>query len=124
MNSTEQGRGSEPCFVRQPVAYREDTFPSDVAVVSEQVTSFKGKLGQWSYSSRPIFMDRFFPVIPISAAEDKILLRRMQNDKKNEHGEILCTLLDTVGFYMVNVALSPEEVKEAFQHYREEYGLV
>ena len=59
VNPTEQGRGSEPCFVRQPVAYREDTFPSDVAVVSEQVTSFKGKLGQWSYSSLPIFMDRF-----------------------------------------------------------------
>ena len=61
VNTTEQGSGSNVCVVRKPVAHREDIFPSDVSSVSEQVSSFKGKLGQWSYSSRSIFMDRFFP---------------------------------------------------------------
>lgn len=93
-------------------------------IMEAWISMKRGLIFPKEYRDIKNFMDRFFPVIPISAQEDKILLRRMQNDKKNEHGEILCTLLDTVGFYMVNVALSPEEVKEAFQHYREEYGLL
>ena len=54
-------QGSVSGVLRKPVSFREDVFPSDVSVVSAQVDSFKGKLGQWSYSARPIFMDRFFP---------------------------------------------------------------
>lgn len=70
------------------------------------------------------FIDSLYPHIPIHLSDDETLLARMQNDKKNEHGNILCTLLDGIGFYMVNVSLSREEVLDAFQHYREEYGLV
>ena len=48
---TEQGRVSKShCQVRAS-AYSDDVFPSVV----------QGKIGQWSYSSRPIFLDRFFP---------------------------------------------------------------
>ena len=43
---TKQGRVSESCVLRKPVGYLEDVIPSDVSVVSDQVNSFKGKLGQ------------------------------------------------------------------------------
>ena len=40
---------------------REDRYPLDNVQVTEQLNSFKGSIDQWSYSARPIFMDRFFP---------------------------------------------------------------
>ena len=68
-------------------------------------------------------IDRFYPEIPIHSADNESLLSRMGNDKKNEHGATLCTLLDGIGLFMVNAALSREEILDTFQHYREEYGL-
>ena len=42
-------------------AYSDDVFPSERSFNPDEVCSVNGKLGQWSYSARPIFLDRFFP---------------------------------------------------------------
>lgn len=108
---------------------RENRFLHGEAIaagmIMEAYVSMKhGLIFPKDYRDIKNFLDRFFPEIPIHSSDDEALLSRMQNDKKNEHGNILCTLLDGIGFYMVNVSLSREEVLDAFQHYREEYGLV
>lgn len=108
---------------------RENRFLHGEAIaagmIMEAYVSMKhGLIFPKDYRDIKNFMDRFFPEIPIHTSDDEALLARMQNDKKNEHGKTLCTLLDGIGFYMVNVSLSREEVLDAFQHYREEYGLV
>ncbi len=83
----------------------------------------KGLIYPKDYREIKNFLDRFFPEIPIHRRDDQMLLKRMQNDKKNEHGEVLCTLLDGIGFFMVNASLTTDEIIDSFLHYRTEYGL-
>ena len=53
---TEQGRVSKSQV--KSSAYCDDVFPSEKTSIADVV---QGKIGQWSYSARPIFLDRFFP---------------------------------------------------------------
>ena len=55
---TEQGSVSKSHSQVKSSAYCDDVFPSQKTFIADVV---QGKIGQWSYSARPIFLDRFFP---------------------------------------------------------------
>lgn len=66
---------------------------------------------------------RLYPVIPLKEKDEDALLARMSNDKKNEGGDVMCTLLDGLGRYQVNVPIPEQDARKAFAFYRSTYGL-
>lgn len=93
-------------------------------MILEAYLSWKhGSLAELAYLEIRGLLERIFPVVPIAEADLSILIDHMVQDKKNEGGIILATLLRGIGNFRVNVPLSVEQAKQAFHHYRQVYGL-
>lgn len=117
------GHAIESEWLERPEPFTHGEAIAAGMILESFVSMQRGLLFPKDYREIKAFIDQFYPVVPLLRSDSEAIAGRMFNDKKNEHGEVLCTLLDGIGWYMVNAALSREDIYSALQHYREEYGL-
>ena len=60
---------------------------------------------------------RLYPPISLSEKSNQAIATAALQDKKNEGGRILCTLLDGIGGFHINVPISYEEIMGGLAHY-------
>lgn len=54
---------------------------------------------------------------PLEPALFEAIYQRMINDKKNQDGQILCTLLKGMGTFLINISIERQEVFDALHYY-------
>jgi len=67
------------------------------------------------YQQLATFIDTHYPQVSFSPNDIKAITKLCTQDKKNEGGKILCTLLGKIGHALVNEEVSGEEIEEAIQ---------
>lgn len=82
------------------------------AFISKQ----KGLLASESFFEIEHFLTLHFELIELDESYFEQLFSILLNDKKNENGKILMTLLEGIGKSKINVETSLDEVKEAFNY--------
>jgi len=83
------------------------------AFISEQ----RGLLSPAERHEIDAVLQRIFGHRALPEAAFPDLLQLTRQDKKNQGGEILCTLLDGIGAFRINQALTPAEIEASFHHY-------
>ncbi|RFZ94790.1 3-dehydroquinate synthase [Mucilaginibacter conchicola] len=61
--------------------------------------------------------DKLYPRYTLNEAMFPALLEIMQNDKKNENGNINCTLLTRIGQYSIDNVCTPDEICDSLRYY-------
>ena len=64
-----------------------------------------------------------YPDFPFTCDDYDELLDLMRHDKKSRDGEITCTLLNTIGNYLVDQAITPGDMTAALDILRDHLGL-
>ncbi|RMG20209.1 MAG: 3-dehydroquinate synthase [Bacteroidetes bacterium] len=89
-----------------------------IGMVTEAHIAFRRKLLSASELAEiHQFIARFYPKFTIPTQDFDAIFARMANDKKNMLGQILCTLLKGIGTFLINIAISKEEVFAALNYY-------
>ncbi|WP_432712848.1 3-dehydroquinate synthase [Pedobacter sp.] len=63
-----------------------------------------------------------YPAYTIEPASFDALLKLMQSDKKNEHGQILFSLLERIGHCEYNCKVTEKDILESLNYYNESYN--
>jgi 3-dehydroquinate synthase len=89
-----------------------------IGMILEAYLSHKvcGLSGQAMVEIRETFMHHF-PRVNITASETKEILELLVYDKKNTHGQINYVLLNSIGNPVIDQAVPPEIVRQAFTYY-------
>jgi 3-dehydroquinate synthase len=61
--------------------------------------------------------DKLYPRYPLNEAMLPGLIEIMKNDKKNENGNINCTLLTRIGQYSIDNVCTPTEICNGLRYY-------
>lgn len=78
----------------------------------------RGLLTRQELAEVHAYLTRVYPPVNLAGDDLAHLAHLARNDKKNEGGRILCTLLDGIGGVAVNQAITPEEVVGGLRYYQ------
>lgn len=78
----------------------------------------RGLLDQDALEQIGTYLLRIFPAVVLPEAEIPAVAALARQDKKNQHGRILCTLMNGIGDFKTDMEISVEEIASAFQYYR------
>lgn len=81
----------------------------------------RGLMEESLFESIHRHITHLFSPIPIHSTEITEIAQYAYQDKKNEGGKILCTLVPEAGRFMINQEISIEEIQASLNYYR---GLV
>jgi len=91
-----------------------------IGMIGECYISWKrGMLNKDELDEITAYIHHYYASVDISETDYDEIYLRMKQDKKNQTGKILCTLLKGIGAFEINVEISPEEVVEAMEYYRD-----
>lgn len=66
------------------------------------------------------FFLKFYPKPKISPAVYPTIIDFAKNDKKNQDGNILCTLLNGIGDFRVNISIDHSQITKSLDYYNEQ----
>lgn len=88
-------------------------------MICESHLSFqRGLLSQQACDEVSRYILDIYDHTPVDLADELEIFARMKNDKKNQDGKILCSLLKGIGAAAVNQAITWEETQAALAYYR------
>jgi 3-dehydroquinate synthase len=76
-----------------------------------------GLISKQEYEEIVAFFGKYYAKVSLPEAIYPDLFDRMKNDKKNEAGHILCTLLDGIGQAKVNQQITQPQAEAALRAY-------
>ncbi len=90
-----------------------------IGMIAESYISYKKEnLALADLESISEYLLRFFPKVALEKGFYDSIYRRMLQDKKNEHGGIMTTLIPEIGSFQVNVAIQKPIIMEALDYYK------
>ncbi len=89
-----------------------------IGMVGESYISWKkNMLNKDDLNEISAYIFQYFSGVDISERDYDEIYLRMKQDKKNQTGKILCTLLKGIGAFEIDVEITQEEVLEALEYY-------
>lgn len=84
----------------------------------ESIISFQfGKISEEELQQIIVLLKRHYTLLPVQKHDQATIVNLIYQDKKNENGQVLMTLLEGIGNYSVNNSVNNKSIAEAFQHY-------
>lgn len=110
------GHGIESVFMEQEHITHGEAVAAGM-VCEAFLSHGKNSLAATELESIARVIRGLYPRIAISSAQITAIADATLQDKKNEAGTILCTLLDGIGGYRINVPISRSDVTDALNYY-------
>ena len=88
-------------------------------ICESKISQESGLLSEQELSAITQLFLRLYPRIQAEQAPTDAIYARTINDKKNESGQVLCTLLNGIGQFVVNQAISQSQIAHAMEYYFE-----
>ncbi len=90
-----------------------------IGMLAEAHIAYKRNvLSEFELRQMSLYMLQHYPKVDLNMDDISAIFQRMKNDKKNQSGQIMCTLLKGIGTFLVNIAIDEQEVIAALNYYQ------
>jgi len=91
-----------------------------IGMLTESFIAFqRGLLTEEEFLEIENYLQAVYQAYPFSSTHFDAIYKRCLNDKKNINQQIMCTLLEGIGKFLVNQAIQREEVLAALAYYQQ-----